>query len=740
MPVRPPLTRPLPRRSRTPGRRREARTEAAAVRRPSDGIPEGLNRRVVVEQVRPAIDGGRWPIKRTVGEAVQVSAAIFADGHDVIVAVLRDRHRPAGRPAAGRDSASAPPGSPPDHRERSGHREGLGSEITEPETVTASPSGEWRETPMTLVAPGTDEWTAGFTVSYEPGWHEYQIVAWVDRFVTWRRELEIKAAAGQEVAVELQEGALLIRAAADRARQAHETEGDSSGQLPGDPEWLRRRADALAEGTPLAERVRLALAEELRARMGAYGDRSRATTSTTLRVWVDRERARFGAWYEMFPRSAGRNPDRSGTFAEAAAELPRVADLGFDVVYLPPIHPIGRSFRKGRNNSLTAGPDDPGSPWAIGSTEGGHTAIEPGLGTIEDFSAFRAEAERLGLEVALDIAWQCSPDHPWVHEHPEWFRHRPDGTIKYAENPPKKYQDIYPFDFESAGWQALWQALLDVVLFWIGHGVKIFRVDNPHTKTFGFWEWMIDRVHQRHPDVIFLSEAFTRPRMMRYLAKAGFTQSYTYFTWRNGKAELTAYFTELTSSESSEYLRPNLFVNTPDILHAYLQQGGRAAFEARLLLAATLGASYGMYSGFELVENRAVAAGSEEYLDSEKYQYRKRQWDRPGNINELVCRVNRIRHQSPALQVDRTLRFHATDNPELIAYSKTSADGASSLLMVINLDPRHTQHGHVEAPFDRDAFVVHDLLDDERYTWHRGWNYVRFDPGVRQGHILRLET
>jgi starch synthase (maltosyl-transferring) len=741
MPVRPPLTRPLPRRSRTADKRREDRTEATAVRRPADGIPEALNRRVVVERIRPAIDGGRWPIKRTVGEAVHVSAAIFADGHDVIIAVLRDRHRAGGRHAGDRDSELGRPGSPLEYRERSGNRESPGpvSQLTDREPPTPSPSGEWRETPMTLVAPGTDEWTAGFTVGHEPGWHEYQIVAWVDRFVTWRRELEIKAGAGQDVAVELQEGVLLIRAAAGRAEQAQGAEGDSSGKSSADRDWLRVRADALGEGTPLADRVRLALDEELRARMGAYCDRSRATTSATLRVWVDRERARFGAWYEMFPRSAGRDPGRSGTFAEAAAELPRIADLGFDVVYLPPIHPIGRSFRKGRNNSLTAGADDPGSPWAIGSAEGGHTAIEPGLGTIEDFSAFRAEAERLGLEVALDIAWQCSPDHPWVHEHPEWFRHRPDGTIKYAENPPKKYQDIYPFDFESDGWRALWQALLDVVLFWIGHGVKIFRVDNPHTKTFGFWEWMIDRVHQRHPGVIFLSEAFTRPPIMRYLAKAGFTQSYTYFTWRNNKAELTEYLTELTTSESSEYLRPNLFVNTPDILHAYLQQGGRAAFEARLLLAATLGASYGMYSGFELLENRAVAAGSEEYLDSEKYQYRKRQWDRPGNINELVCRVNRIRHQSPALQVDRTLRFHATDNPEIIAYSKTSADGSSSLLMVINLDPHHTQHGHVEAPVDRDVYVVHDLLDDERYTWHRGWNYVRFDPAVRQGHILKLE-
>jgi starch synthase (maltosyl-transferring) len=699
MPVRSPATRPrstLENRRRSPSDRRQSTTER---RQPPDGIPERLSRRAIVERIRPAIDNGRWPIKRTVGETVQVWADVFADGHDVIVAVVRDRH-----------------------------------------TTAASGNGEWRETPMTLAAPGTDEWTAVFTVGLEPGWHDYDVVAWVDHFLSWRRELGVRAAAGQDLSVELLEGALLVREAAARAAGAAESaQGDHrSGTAGADRDWLLERADALGDATPVPGRLHLALDEELRRRMDVYSDRSRATTSATMRVRVDCERARFGAWYEMFPRSAGADPGRSGTFAEAAAELPRIADLGFDVVYLPPIHPIGRSFRKGRNNSLTAGPDDPGSPWAIGSADGGHTAVDSGLGTLEDFEAFRTAAERLGLEVALDLAWQCSPDHPWVREHPDWFRHRPDGTIKYAENPPKKYQDIYPFDFESDDWRGLWQALLNVTLFWIGHGVKIFRVDNPHTKTFGFWEWMIERVQQRHSDVIFLSEAFTRPRLMRYLAKLGFTQSYTYFTWRNTKSEITDYFTELTRSESSEYLRPNLFVNTPDILHAYLQHGGRSAFEARLLLGATLGASYGIYSGFELIENRAVVPGSEEYIDSEKYQFRKRDWDRAGNINELVCRVNRIRHQHAALQADRTLRFHATNNPEIIAYSKTSLDGGESLLMVINLDPHHMQHGHVEAPFDRDAFVVHDLLDDERYAWHRGFNYVRLDPGVRQGHILSL--
>jgi starch synthase (maltosyl-transferring) len=696
-PTRPEGTTGRANRRRAPDDRRQT----VERRQPLSGIPDALARRVIIERIRPAIDNGRWPIKRTVGESVQVFAAIFADGHDVVAAVLRDC-------CAGLVAESPPR------------------------------PGAWRERPMTMGAPGTDEWTASFDAAPEPGWHEYQIVAWVDAFRTWRRTLQVKASADQDVAVELIEGAQLIREAAARAARLA-AEEDSADPSSPDHDWLTRRADAIAARSSLADRIQLGLDDDLLARMDRYADRSRATISSTYRAWVDRERARFGAWYEMFPRSAGPDPGRSGTFAEAAAELPRIAGLGFDVVYLAPIHPIGRSFRKGRNNTLVAASGDPGSPWAIGSADGGHTAVDPGLGTIDDFDLFRAEAGRLGLEVALDLAWQCSPDHPWVKEHPEWFRHRPDGTIKYAENPPKKYQDIYPFDFESSQWRELWQALLDVTLFWIGHGVKIFRVDNPHTKTFGFWEWMINHVHQHDPDVIFLSEAFTRPRLMHYLAKAGFTQSYSYFTWRNTKTEITDYFTELTRSETSEYLRPNLFVNTPDILHAYLQHGGRGAFAARLLLGATLGASYGIYSGFELGENRAAGPGSEEYADSEKYQYLKRDWRQPGNMNELICRVNRVRHGHPALQLDRTLAFHATDNPEIIAYSKQSADGRESLLMVINLDPRHMQHGHVDTPVDRDLFTVHDLLDDERYTWHRGWNYVRFDPGVRQGHILKLE-
>jgi starch synthase (maltosyl-transferring) len=652
--------------------------------------------RVIVERLRPQIDGGRFPAKRTVGDTVDVLADIFADGHDVIIALLRDRP-------------------------------GLSSEGDE---------RPWRESPMTLVAPGTDEWTASFTAD-AVGWHEFAVVAWVDPFATWAKGLKAKADAGQDVNVELIEGATLVREAAARAAQVGVTAGDAA--------WLEEQADALSAATPMAARVELGLDVRLAALMFTYADRRHATLHPPVRLWVDREKARFGAWYEMFPRSAGPDPTRSATFREAAAHLPYVADLGFDVLYLPPIHPIGRSFRKGPNNTLQAGPGDPGSPWAIGSEEGGHTAVEPGLGTLDDFEAFNREANRLGIELALDIAWQCSPDHPWVKEHPEWFRHRPDGTIKYAENPPKKYQDIYPLDFACEGWRDLWQALLDVTRFWLRRGVRIFRVDNPHTKSFGFWEWLIAQIHAEDPGVIFLSEAFTRPRLMRYLAKAGFTQSYTYFTWRNTKAELEEYLTELTTTEAYEYLRPNFFANTPDILHAYLQEGGRPAFEARLVLAATLSSTYGIYSGFELCENRPAGPKSEEYLDSEKYQIRQWDWNRPGNIKELVRAINTIRRGHPALQWNGSLRFCTTDNPELIAYVKTAPDGSDPLLVIVNLDPRYMQHGHVDVPLelvgipDDASYVAHDLITDTPFAWTGARNYVRLDPGIRQAHVFELQ-
>ena len=647
----------------------------AALAAPSPTLDPALQRRVVVENVRPQVDCGRFPIKRTVGEPVNVTADIHADGHDSLAAALLFRR------------------------------------VGDP---------EWSELPMTFLE--NDRWEATFIVQ-ALGRYEYTIEGWVDRFATWRHELAKKVAAGQDVSSELVEGAALVAAVS--------------------PENAKALADT---STPPEARVAEALREDLAELMGARPDRSRATRfNRVLQVIVDPERARFGAWYEMFPRSAGPDPSRSATFDEAAGMLPYVAAMNFDVLYLPPIHPIGRSFRKGRNNSLTPAPDDPGSPWAIGSEEGGHTAVEPGLGTIEDFDRFVAEAGRHGLEIALDIAFQASPDHPYVREHPEWFRHRPDGTIKYAENPPKKYQDIYPINFDSDGWQALWLELKRVFEFWIAHGVKIFRVDNPHTKPYRFWEWALGELKRDHPDAIFLSEAFTRPAVMRYLAKAGFTQSYSYFTWRNTKAELTDYFTELTQTEVREYMRANLFANTPDILHAYLQRGGRPAFQVRLVLAATLGASYGIYSGFELAENVPVREGSEEYLDSEKYQIRHRDYLQAGSLAELIGRINAIRRDHPALQHDWGLAFHPTDNPEILAYSKRSTNGRDTVLVVVNLDPFNMQHGFVQLPLaawgvpPHESIEVQDLLSGERYFWRGEWNYVRLDPPGQVAHILNVE-
>ncbi|HET7694945.1 MAG TPA: alpha-1,4-glucan--maltose-1-phosphate maltosyltransferase, partial [Vicinamibacterales bacterium] len=545
----------------------------------------------------------------------------------------------------------------------------------------------WRETPMEALP--NDRWRASFAAAEEFATYEFTVEGWVDTYATWKQGLEKKLAAGQDVTSERLEERLLP-------------------------------ADAGRSAATRYPRV--------------------------LTVIAERERARFGAWYEMFPRSAGSDPSRSATFAEAAERLPYIAAMGFDVVYLPPIHPIGTSFRKGRNNSLAAGPGDPGSPWAIGSAEGGHTAIEPGLGTLADFGRFVAAARARRLEIALDLAFQASPDHPYVTQHPEWFRHRPDGTIKYAENPPKKYQDIYPFDFASADWEALWRELKGVIEFWIAQGVTIFRVDNPHTKPFAFWEWALGDIRAAHPETIFLAEAFTRPKIMRHLAKIGFSQSYSYFTWRNTKEELEEYFTELTQTEVREYMRPNLFANTPDILHAYLQHGGPAAFKARFVLAATLGANYGIYSGFELYENVPVRPGSEEYLDSEKYQIRPRTFDAPGSMSELIARVNAIRREHRALQFDHGLRFHETDNPQLICYSKrTPPDAVDPILVVVNLDPFNMQHGYIKLPLVEwglppDASVqAADLLSNEIYTWRGEWNYVRLDPRISVAHVVALQ-
>ena len=647
-------------------------TAAHASAPPSPSLETSLLRRVVIEGIYPEVDGGRFPIKRVVGETVVVHADVHADGHDALAAVLLHR------------------------------RQG---------------DAEWTEVPMEPL--GNDRWRAAFTVA-ELGRYEYTVEGWIDRFASWRQEISKKVGAGQDVASELLEGA----------------------QIVAGTDWAATLADT---ARPQDERVASALETELQAAMAARPDRSRATRyDRILEVIVEPVRARYGAWYEMFPRSAGSDPSRSATFDEAAERLPYVAGMGFDVLYLPPIHPIGTSFRKGPNNTLTAGPDDPGSPWAIGADAGGHKAVEPGLGTIDDFDRFVERARQHGLELALDIAYQASPDHPYVKEHPDWFRQRPDGTIKYAENPPKKYQDIYPINFESEAWESLWQELKSVIEFWIAHGVKIFRVDNPHTKPYRFWQWALADITRSHPDAIFLSEAFTRPKVMKYLAKSGFSQSYTYFTWRNTRADLTEYFTELTQTEVREYMRPNLFANTPDILHEYLQQGGRPAFQVRFILAATLGASYGIYSGYELAENVPVKAGSEEYLDSEKYQIRVRDFDQPHSLAELIGRVNTLRREHPALQRDWGLRFHNTDNQQLLAYSKRSEDGTDLVFVVVNLDPKHMQHGFVQLPLAQwgipaeSTIEVLDLLSEERYFWRGEWNYVRLDPGLRVAHILAV--
>ena len=640
--------------------------------------------RVIVEGVTPEIDGGRFPVKRVVGDTVTVGAVVLAEGHDRLAAALRFR----------RDGEDA-----------------------------------WQEIPM---EPGVDDrWQASFPVT-QLGTYEYVVHAWIDEFASWRSGLAKKSEAGLDVTSELLEGAALIRRTADRASGADRT-------------WLDDRARTLAApGNPTA-RAAAALAADLAACVARYPDRARETSyGRVLRVAVDRERAVFGAWYEMFPRSAASDPGRHGTFADVAARLPYVAAMGFDVLYLPPIHPIGRTHRKGRNNAEVATPTDPGSPWAIGSAEGGHDAVHPELGTLADFERLVAAARDHGIEIALDLAFQCSPDHPWVAAHPAWFRHRPDGTVQYAENPPKKYQDIYPLDFACDDWQALWEELRRIVLFWIERGVRIFRVDNPHTKPFAFWEWLIREVRAVHPEVFFLAEAFTRPQVMRYLAKLGFSQSYTYFTWRNTKVELTQYLEELTSSPVREYLRPNLFANTPDILHEYLQVGGRPAFQIRFVLAATLGATYGIYGPpFELCEGRAIR-GTEEYQDGEKYEIRHWDVERADSLRAFIARVNEIRRENPALRSNNRLRFCPVDNDRLIAYVKTTPDLSNQVLVVVTLDPTHPQNGWVELPLDAlgldaaPSFQVHDLLSDARYLWNGARSFVALDPAVVPAHVFRL--
>ncbi len=662
----------------------EARRSVAGGR--SETAPElDGQRSVVLERVRPEVDGGRFPVKRAVGERVQVRVDMFAHGHDQLAGVVRYRQRD--------------------------------------ET-------EWTEIP--LEAEANDLWVAEFVVTVS-GRYLYTVEGWVDSYATWLTDTGKKHEAGLDITVELMEGARLLRAASARARR-------------GDDATLEDRARELEEEADPGRRLEVAASPELVDLMARHPDRSRATRyRRELEVVVDRERARFGAWYEFFPRSCTQDPAVHGTFDSCMERLEYVADLGFDVVYLPPIHPIGRTHRKGPNNSPSAGPRDPGSPWAIGSAEGGHTAVHPELGTLEDFQRLVARARELGMEVALDLAFQCSPDHPWVKKHPQWFRRRPDGTIQYAENPPKKYEDIYPIHFGTEDWEALWDALADVVFFWVDQGVRIFRVDNPHTKPFAFWEWLIGKVKEASPDVLFLSEAFTRPKKMHRLAKVGFTQSYTYFTWRNTKADLTRYLTELFNEEGREYFRANLWPNTPDILNEFLQTDGRPAFLARLTLAATAGASYGIYGpAYELCENVPREPGSEEYMDSEKYQIRAWDLGRPDSLAPYIRRLNRVRRENAALHEDWNLQLVEVDNEKLLGYVKKSGDGANVLLVVVNLDPHHTHSGWVSLPVDEmdlsldQSYQVHDLMTDARYLWYGARNYVEIDPDVTPAHIFRL--
>ena len=662
---------------------------------------------LTIECVSPELDCGRYPVKRIVGDVVQVGADVLKEGHDVLAAQI----------------------------------------------VVRSPGDPARRVPMRYDH-DTDRWYGEFAVDRAGRWH-FTVEAWTDVWETWRSGFKKKVDAGQDVAVELQEAGQMVKAAARRAQpgsdRAELTQSSKAFELGGDvqDDSAKRRALDPTLATLMRDNF---VAHDLT----RYG--------RELAIIVDRERARFGSWYEFFPRSTDPS-GKHGTFTTATAALPRIKALGFDVLYLPPIHPTGRTFRKGKNNTMNPTPDDVGSPWAIGNEHGGHDAVEPALGTIADFDRFVAAAKEQQMDVALDYALQCSPDHPWVKEHPEWFHIRPDGTIAYAENPPKKYQNIYPLNYWCSDRRRLWEACRDVLLHWIGHGVTIFRVDNPHTKPFAFWEWMIEDVQSAHPDVIFFSEAFTRPKRMKNLAKLGFTMSYTYFTWKTTSWELRDYLTELSTPPRTEYFRGNLFVNTPDILTEYLVRGGRPAFRVRLVLAATCSPLYGMYSGYELIENVPLKEGSEEYLHSEKYQIRVRDWNAAGNINADVTQLNRVRRETPALQRNGNLTFHTSENEQILFYRKggngkwkmgngrsvkAPAPGAPrnpdpDILVVVNLDPLKAQATMVHVPIEQmgigpgEPYVVTDLLTGARFTWQGARNYVRLDPKDQVAHVLRVE-
>ena len=677
-------------------------------------MPETIDasRKVVIENVEPELDCGQYAVKREVGDTVTVRADIFKEGHDAIAAAVWYR---------------------PEDEET------------------------WRESRMKFW--DNDRWEGTFSVDRNCRWY-FTVVAWTDAFGTWQHDLHKKYDAGQEVLLELFEGAQLLAAAAaplaagtDRDRLLeflHEIVGDdklAAGGLIPRSAWTTFSADV--EGgshLTVAERVAAALDPALLELMERYPLRQDLTRyARELPVQVDRVAARFAAWYELFPRSMSDDESRHGTFDDVIRKLPYVRDMGFDVLYFPPIHPIGYKFRKGKNNTLNPGPDEPGVPYAVGSDAGGHKATHPELGTLEDFRRLVAAAREHGLEIALDFAIQVSPDHPYAQEHPGWFYIRPDGTIMYAENPPKKYQDIYPLNFYGDDWEAQWAEWRDVILHWVEQGVKIFRVDNPHTKPVQFWQWMIREVQKDHPEVVFLSEAFTRPKMMRALAKAGFTQSYTYFTWRNFKGELAEYFTELTQGPMKEYFRGNLFPNTPDINPEFLQRGGRPAHMIRAILATTLSSVYGIYSGFELCEATPLAPGKEEYLDSEKYQIKAWDWDRPGNIRPLITRLNEVRRQNAALHEYDNLRFYPADNDNVLFYGKMTEDRTSMVFVAVNLDPFAAHETMLHFPLPdmgigwHDPWEVEELLTGQRFFWHGGSQHVRLEPDA-PGRVFRVRA
>ncbi|MDT0685875.1 alpha-1,4-glucan--maltose-1-phosphate maltosyltransferase [Autumnicola psychrophila] len=648
-------------------------------------------KRVSIQNVSPQIEGGKYPIKRIINEKIEVEADIFGDGHDKVDAVLLYRES---RRGSGKDK-------------------------------------KWEELPM--IFEGNDHWSAAFEGA-KLGTYEYTIEGWIDHFSTWKYGLKKKIEDKQNVRTELLIGADLMEDALERLPATQKK------QLRN---WIKLIKDEEKE----SEAISKVFEDAVKKIMYQARNREKATQyHKILTARVERKRALFSAWYEFFPRSTAENHGEHGTFKSSERILPEIANMGFDVIYLPPIHPIGKSHRKGTNNATEAKPGEPGSPWAIGSEEGGHKAIHPELGTLEDFTSFIKKAESHGIEVAIDFAIQCSPDHPYVKEHPQWFKWRPDGTVQYAENPPKKYQDVLPVNFETEDWENLWKELKSVVEYWIDKGVKIFRVDNPHTKSFIFWEWLIKEIDKKHQDIIFLAEAFTRPRVMEELAKVGFTQSYTYFTWRNSKEEFEEYLTELTKTELREYFRPNFWPNTPDILPVSLEDKGEASFLIRIILASTLSSNYGIYGPlFEFGENEAYP-GKEEYTRSEKYEVKHWDWYRPTRIKELIGKLNSIRNENPALQTTYNIAFAETDNDQIICYTKIDRQTGNKLITVVNINPDHTQSGWIKVPLNEleiqghEPFAVHDLLTGSRYIWQNEWNYVELHPQAMPAHILRVET